>query len=128
MSTDLYIIQRPRPKSEGSGLAPLGTRAEVLEIFALLNTAPDRPGGNYLYGPGVVIELPPGQDPVVALTIEVSEPELWEELFMGRPAPGRPFRSLSRTIRSLGWELYNPVTDVRFPPPPLEDEETAAGS
>lgn len=121
MSSDLYIIQRPRSKADGGGLAPLGTRAEVLEILARLNTAPDRPDGNHLYGPGIVVEFPPGQDPLIAITIEVSEPELWDQLFMGT---GRSTRSLSHTIRSLGWELYNPVTDVRFPRP-RDEEETA---
>jgi hypothetical protein len=50
----------------------LGTREELLERFAKLNTTPERDGGKILYGPGIQVTLHPEQDATIT-TVLVDE-------------------------------------------------------
>ncbi len=42
----------------GASVAPLGNRTDVLKTLAQHNIAPDIPNGEFLYGPGINIQLP----------------------------------------------------------------------
>ena len=74
MLADLYILQKPRAKAEGGGLAPLASRSEIVRFFRAFNTAMDHEGADVLHGPGIRVEMPPMQDPVMQLTVTVTEP------------------------------------------------------
>ena len=42
----------------GESVIPLGDRRDILIILAQHNIAPDMPGGEFLYGPGITIQIP----------------------------------------------------------------------
>ena len=46
--------------SGGNGLAPIGSRQEIVNDLSRYNTASDGTGDEVLYGPGIRIEIPPG--------------------------------------------------------------------
>ncbi len=114
MLSDLYILQKPRTKAEGGGLAPLASRAEIAQFFESVNTRPDQAGGDVLHGPGIRVELPPMQDPILQLTLTVTEDELFHILFFGtqKEAKGR----LLRATLERGWRFFDPVRAEYVPP------------
>ncbi len=57
------------PDDISAGYAPLGSLADFEAALAPFNTAPDGSDGRsmgtrFLYGPGIVVEVPTGQDVV----------------------------------------------------------------
>lgn len=66
------------------------------------NTAPDREGGDTLYGPGIRIELPPGE-PVTQMLLSVTEEEIAWQVIM-------------KMARTLAWRLYDPVSGRELNP------------
>ena len=131
MSTDdnSYTIQRIRPKREGGGTSPLGTVSELVQVFARINTAPDRPGSIELFGPGMRVRfLVDGgrqavdpSDVVSSIQLDVLEKDLFEVMFLGTvfEKPGR----LAAAVRSNGWTLVNLETGHSFPQQRDEDED-----
>ena len=73
MSNPLVILSRQEPKD---GLAPLGRRDEVLGALFDHNTGPECEGGDVLYGPGIQVELTPGEDPIRQMLLTVTEEEI----------------------------------------------------
>ena len=73
MSQQLIIQSR---QSAGAELAPLGDRRELIASLERYNTAPERAGEDELFGPGIRLELPPGQDTVVQMTLTIIEEEI----------------------------------------------------
>ena len=134
MSTDdnNYTIQRIRPKREGGGTAPLGTVAELVRVFAGINTAPDRPGSIELFGPGMRVRflVDGGRqavdpfDVVSTIQLDVLEKDLFEVMFLGTvfEKPGR----LATAVRSNGWTLVNLETGHSFPQQRDDDEDDAS--
>ncbi|MFM7260889.1 MAG: hypothetical protein ACKO3W_09840 [bacterium] len=124
-----YTIQRIRPKREGGGTAPLGTVAELVQIFSRINTAPDRPGSIELFGPGMLVrfiveggaQAARPSDVVASIDLHVLERELFEVMFLGTPfeKPGR----LATTVRANGWTLVNTETGHSFPQQRDDDED-----
>lgn len=131
MSTDdnSYTIQRIRPKREGGGTSPLGTVAELVRVFARINTAPDHPGSIELFGPGMRVrflvdggrEAEDPSDVVSSIQLDVLEKELFEVMFLGTvfEKPGR----LATAVRSNGWTLVNIGTGHSFPQQRDEDDD-----
>ena len=63
--------------STGNGsAASLGPRKELLRNLFGVNTSPERAGEEVLYGPGIRIELTPGQDPVTQMLLTITEEEI----------------------------------------------------
>ncbi|MCH2140388.1 MAG: hypothetical protein MK100_05060 [Phycisphaerales bacterium] len=54
----------------------LGTRDEVVTSLAVLNTAAEQPGEDVLWGPGIRVDMTPGQDPVTQMLLTVVEEEI----------------------------------------------------
>ena len=54
----------------------LGTRAGIVAALAELNTASERPDEDILWGPGIKVEMPPGQDPITQMLLTVIEEEI----------------------------------------------------
>jgi hypothetical protein len=65
-------------KSTGNnGTNPLGGRAQLVRELSGFNTSPEREGeDDVLYGPGIRLELPPGQDPVSQILMTIVEDEI----------------------------------------------------
>ena len=94
LSQQLVILAKAETR-DGS-LAPIGRRSEVIRSLEQFNTAPEAPGKDVLYGPGIRIELPPG-DPVAQMLLTVVEDEIAWEVIM-------------RVGRALQWRLLDPGT------------------
>ncbi len=59
----------------------LGSRREVLTALAAFNTAPDVPEGEFLYGPGLTMQIPPGAEEISQLLVAVIEEDMaWSVL------------------------------------------------
>ncbi len=70
------IMSRSVPR-EGQSLAPIAPRRELLRELARYNTAPEsQDETDILFGPGIRLELPPGQDPVVQMLLTLTEEEI----------------------------------------------------
>jgi hypothetical protein len=54
----------------------LGDRRKCVERLSVLNTGPERPDDNVLWGPGIRLELKPGQDPVMQMLLTIVEDEI----------------------------------------------------
>ena len=65
-----------KQRSNGNGMLPIGSRTQVLRDLSRFNTAPEREGEDVLYGPGIRLELPPGQDTVNQILLTVTEEEI----------------------------------------------------
>lgn len=95
MSVPLYIILA-RTQAPGAEPAVIGTRREILDKLARLNTMPEREGEeDVLYGPGICIELPPDNGPVRQMTMTVNEEEI-------------AWQVVSRLIKELPCRLLDP--------------------
>ena len=55
----------------------MGKRSQLVRELARFNTAPETAGeDDVLYGPGIRLELPPGQDPVSQILLTIIEDEI----------------------------------------------------
>ena len=102
MARRQFVILSRQPAVDGA-LAPIGSRTQVIEGLAHCNTAPDAPGGDVLYGPGVEFELPPGQDPVRQMLLSISDDDIAWVVIM-------------RVAREFGWKILDPQTGREFQP------------
>jgi hypothetical protein len=75
VSSKQFVIQN-QIESSANGLAPLGDRNELLQRLSHFNTAPDHEGGDTLYGPGIVLDLPPADEPLNQILLTVTEEEI----------------------------------------------------
>ncbi len=76
----------------------VGPRKEILEALARCNTAAEDSGSpDVLFGPGIRVELAPGQDPVTQMLVTVNEEEIG-------------WLVLTRMIKEFGWRLLDPNT------------------
>lgn len=100
MSRRHFVILSRLPAADGV-LQPLGSRAEVLAGLAHCNTGPDVPGGDTLYGPGIELELPPGEDPIRQVLMTVSDDDIAWIMIM-------------RIVREFGWKILDPQSGREF--------------
>ena len=98
MTTRQFVILA-QDQSGGGELPPIGTRDELVKMLAPLNTAPDRPGGDILYGPGVTIQLPPDTGPVRQMLLSITEEEI-------------AWHVISRIIKVLECKVLDPSTGM----------------
>ena len=95
VSSQQYVILS-REEPPNNGLAPLGTRAELVERMGGFNTAPQSDGEDVLYGPGIRIEMPPS-DPVTQMLLTIVEEEIAWHVIM-------------KLIKAQGWKLLDPAS------------------
>lgn len=74
MATQYVILSKQC--AGANGMAAIGPRREIIRELARFNTAPDGSTDDVLYGPGIRMELPPGQDPVSQMLMTVVEEEI----------------------------------------------------
>jgi len=65
-----------KQKSGSNGMAALGARKQILGELSHFNTAPEREGDDVLYGPGIRLELPPGQAEINQILLTITEEEI----------------------------------------------------
>lgn len=100
LAQQLVILSRE--DLPGGGLAPIGTHAEVIATLRNFNTAPQSDGEELLFGPGIRIEMPPG-DPVCQMLLTVVEEEIAWQVIM-------------RIGRAMKWKLLDPSTGRELSP------------
>ncbi len=76
VATQYVILSRQPASSTGASLGAIGRRKDIISELARYNTAPDGSTDDVLYGPGIRIEMPPGQDPVSQMLMTVVEEEI----------------------------------------------------
>lgn len=81
----------------------LGSRREVIEQLATLNTCPERPDDDVLWGPGLRLELTPGQDPVMQMLLTIVEDEI-------------AWLSVMRLARVCQWRIIDLETGQEMEP------------
>ena len=91
-----FIVTSPTSGGD-RGLQPIGSRAEILSALERRNTAPERPGEDTLYGPGIVVELSPGQDPVLQMILFIDDEDI-------------AWQVIPRLARELHWRLVDDTT------------------
>ncbi len=99
MPSRQLIIFKPGESADGElnfdAMESMGTRREVLEALASCNTAPDTSGGEFLYGPGLTIQMPWGDGDVTQLLMSVVDQEIaWPVLARIRKRTGWHLRDL----------------------------------
>ncbi|MHC4219948.1 MAG: hypothetical protein ACYSU7_16010 [Planctomycetota bacterium] len=101
------ILSGRRPAEEGV-LPPIGSRAEVFEQLDRCNTGPERSDtADVLFGPGIRIEVTPGQDPITQMLVTITEEEIgWQVL--------------TRLINEFQWKLLDPNTGRELNPQPAD--------
>jgi hypothetical protein len=98
VSRQLVILSR---EASRNGMAPLGARRAVLRDLFDYNTGPEREGDDVLYGPGIRIELAPGQDPLTQMLLTITEDEI-------------AWHVIDRLSHRFNWKLLDPATGRVF--------------
>jgi hypothetical protein len=93
MARSQFVILSRVTTPEG-GLGPLGTRRELETALACRNTMSDRPGGDTLYGPGIEVDLSPGEDPVMQMSLTVTDRDI---------APA----VIARLVQEFQWRIFD---------------------
>ena len=96
MSAQQFVILSKQPAT-ANGLVPIGRRDEVLFDLARYNTGPEREGDDVLHGPGIRIELPPGQDVINQMLMTIIEEEIAWLVIM-------------RLAKNFNWKIVDPNT------------------
>lgn len=86
-------------------LASMGTKAEFTSALARFNTGPDgsarSTGMDILWGPGMIVEIPSGNDQVVQAMVTMTDEEIAMPVLM-------------RACKSLGWAMTDLETGRSF--------------
>ena len=98
-----FVILAASPAAGAGALAPIGSRDHLIRDLFDCNTGPQREGEDILYGPGIRIELPPGQDPITQMLLTLTEPDIGWQVLM-------------RLARKQGWRVLDPNTGREFTP------------
>lgn len=102
MPSQQIVILSSDAAPSGGGLAPLGSRREIVDQLANQNTSPERDGEDVLFGPGIRIELPP-EDPITQMLMTITEEEIGWQVIM-------------RLARLYVWKLFDPVSGRELTP------------
>lgn len=98
---------RASPARPDGSHGPMGTAAEVREVLARYNTAPDGSprsaslGTEVLHGPGLIVELPTNQDEVSQALVTVLDDDI-------------AWPVLSRVCKAAGWRMMDVETGRVF--------------
>ena len=75
VATQYVMLSRVRRRPGAAALPPSAAAREIVNDLSR-NTASDGTGDEVLYGPGIRIEIPPGQGPVTQMLMTVVEEEI----------------------------------------------------
>lgn len=93
MAIQQFVILS-KQKAGANGMAVIGSRKQILGDLSHYNTAPEREGEDVLYGPGIRLELPPGQTDVNQILLTVTEEEIAWLVIM-------------RLAKAFGWKIVD---------------------
>jgi len=93
VSTQLVILARD--EASGGGMAPIGSRADLVRELSLRNTSAERPGDDVLHGPGIEIQMAPEQDPITQMLLTINDEDIaWTVIL--------------RLAKELNWRIFDP--------------------
>ncbi|MBC23922.1 MAG: hypothetical protein CMJ32_08425 [Phycisphaerae bacterium] len=97
MSAKLFQILSREQGSPDGEMAPIAARAQLLDDLARHNTAAEsEQQPDLLYGPGIRIELTPGEDPVKQMLLYITDEDIaWDVMI--------------RLARQFKWRIHNPT-------------------
>jgi len=91
------VILSPEPARSDGAMAPIGSRRDIVAALRRHNTGPQAPGEDVLYGPGIEIEFPPGQDPITQMLLRTTDDDLaWDVI--------------ATISKATHWKLLDPAT------------------
>lgn len=100
-TTQLVILSRESGRN--GELAPLAARSELIRQLQDRNTGPERVGDDVLYGPGIEIELAPGEDPIRQMFLTITDEDIaWTVIL--------------RLARELKWKISDPYSGRELKP------------
>jgi len=97
------LVILSREPSTSNGLALIGSRTEIISGLSHYNTAPERNGDDTLHGPGIRIELPPGQQDISQMLLTVVEEEI-------------AWQTIMRLAKAFRWKLLDTNTGRELQP------------
>lgn len=92
-----------RAKQVDGAPAPIGSRADIVKALSLRNTSADVDGRDILYGPGIEIELPHGQDPIPQMLLTISDDDIAWVVIM-------------KLAKALQWKIFDPSSGRELSP------------
>lgn len=99
-----FVVMSRNVPAEGNSLAPIAPRGELMRDLGRFNTSPDsKDDTDVLYGPGIRLELPPGQDPVMQMLLTLTEEEIG-------------WLVLKRLAGEFNWRVVDPDTGREWTP------------
>ncbi len=99
-----FVVLSNRQADDEAALTPIGPRRDVVNDLFDCNTGPESDNDDVLYGPGLRIELTPGQDPITQMLLTITEEDIgWQVL--------------TRFVKEFGWKLLDPATGRELNPP-----------
>ena len=88
---------------DASSMPAIATRRELLRDLFNCNTGPQRAGEDTLYGPGIRLELSPGQDPVTQMLLTIDDEDIgWQ--------------TIMRLAKKFNWKMLDPITGRELTP------------
>ena len=100
MARKQFVVLSREPAVDGQ-MPPLGSRADLVERLAHCNTGPESPGEDLLYGPGIELELPPGQDPVRQMLLSITDDDI-------------AWNVIVRIAQEFSWKILDPQSGREF--------------
>ena len=70
-----FVIQS-RTEDPSGQRTPLGSKEVIVNELSKFNTMAEVEGDNMLWGPGIRIDLPPGEDPIKQMMLYIVEEEI----------------------------------------------------
>lgn len=80
--------------SNANGQSPIGPKAEIVNALGTMNTHPQSPGENVLWGPGVKLEMVNDEDPLKQILLTITEEEI-------------AWLVIARMMQTFGWRVVD---------------------
>jgi hypothetical protein len=97
------LVILAREEGRNGALPPIGRRRDIISRLAPWNTAPETAEGDILYGPGIEIELNPGEDEVNQMLLTIVDEDI-------------AWIALLRIARAMKWRLLDPTSGRELKP------------
>lgn len=93
MAKRQLVITGPAPDDPDEN-PTLGSRSSVLKTLSSFNTWPDVEGGEFLYGPGLTMQITPGADELNQMLVAVLDEDI-------------AWAVLTRLCKTTHWQLLD---------------------
>ena len=96
-SGKVFVVLSSHDADSQGAMMPIASRKDLLAELFDCNTGPEQKDEDVLYGPGIRLELTPGQDPITQMLLTLTEEEIgWQVL--------------TKLLKQFDWKLLDPNT------------------